>query len=178
MSASVGENTLITINFMSDCFMLFYLMTSTLLLRWGVFKWNEIPEQMPEAPSGSRAEEIQWGQAGRKNLAWHKGKFGWKPQRVSLRVAELEPLFRVKPGSHRTFKIPLVTIRAGTGLSAKLLTNLLSPGMVQDLGNGFRMELERHLDSGLGTLLHCPSDPRTCLHGLSASAVIFSFVKS
>lgn len=50
--------------------------------------------------------------------------------------------------------------------------------VLEDLGNGSRIDLERHLDNELGTILHYSSDPGTWLHGLSASAVIFSFVKS
>lgn len=124
-------------------------MTSTLLLRWGVFKIrNEMPEQVPEAPFGSRPEEPQWGQAGRRNLAWHKGKFGWKPQKVSLRVAELEPLFRVNPTEHLKSHW-WQSIQAQVCLHpAKLHCLFLSPGMGQDLGNGPRMEQERHWTLG------------------------------
>lgn len=178
MSASVWENTLITISLVSDCFMLFYLMTSTSLLRWGACKiWNEIPEQMPETPLGSRPEEQWWGWAGRRSLVWNKGKFGRKPQRLSLRAAEPEPLFREKLDPTEHLKSHWwQSEQAQLCLHPQNCTASFCPqgwcwktsGMVPGMSQ----------DNVLGTLLHCPSDPRTRLHGLSASAVIFSFVKS
>lgn len=175
MSASVGENTLITINFMSDCFVLFDDLDIAAKVRsFQNLKWDARASAWSSLWVQTRGTTVGRGRQKEPGLA--QRKFGWKPQKVSPGVAELEPLFRVNPTEHLKSHW-WQSVQAQVCLHpAKLHFSVPRDGSrpwewPQD-GAG------KTLNTGLGTLLHYSSDPRTRLHGLSASAVIFSFVKS
>lgn len=132
MSASVGENTLITINFMSDCFVLFDDLDIAAKVRsFQNQKWDARASAWSSLWVQTRGTTVGPGRQKEPGLAqreiWLKTTESFT--RSSRTWASLQGK------SYRAPKIPLVAISTGPGLSASSKTAFFCPqGWIKTLG--------------------------------------------